>query len=810
MTMNELSVIFRKLVRAPLVSVAAVLTIAVAIAGTAAVFALLDSVVLRALPYHEPNRLVAVWVDITELADEVGIQDPQREWTGLANHRDVRATSRTLDDVAAFSQWTPSFRADDGMQRVPAAAVTWNGLQLLGVTPVLGRTFSEAEGDSASACTVVIGERFWHRHFAADPGVIGRELVFTGETCIVVGVLPASFRFPFVPAAEIISPLRSEGDDRGAAYLRQFGRLADGATLELAQAEFDTIAANLRAEYPQANRGQGLFIEPLQESLNRGVREQLVTLQAAAAFVLVVALANLASLMVARVLGRAGEFSVRSALGAGRWRQFRLLWVEGLVLATVGGIGGVMLAVWGVEALARAFPPGFNDAWDVRVGGATILVAALGALLAAGVMAVVSFITLLRGQGSVPGGARVAGYRGGRRLSATLVASNFAIALAVAVTGLLLLQSYQRLADVDPGFSTEGVLAGMIQLPSAQFSDNYPDADALRGAYDRLVAHVAGIPGVDRVGLGSTVPFGQGNEDMFVAVEGRPTAREDGRAHVWLTRADEGYFDTMGIRMREGRGFQVTDRGADRRVAVVNAAFAREYLGGTEVATGVRVGTGPVAETTWWDIVGVVDDVRGSNLARPQTPALYQPAWSVPVPGMYVVLQTERDTLAMLPDLRRALAAFDPDLALTDVIPMRERVDAQLMVPRTVSGLTLLFALTALLLAAIGVYGTLAQSVVQRKREFGVRRALGAQDRDVMMSVMRQGVGPVLIGLVLGVPLAILLGRRLSEILYTVTPAEPRAWALAFAALLAIALIASFLPGRRAVRVAPMEALRDE
>lgn len=808
--MTDVTTTLRSLTRAPLLVMAAVLTIAVAIGGTAAVFALLDSVVLRALPYHEPNRLVAVWVDLTELADEFGVQDPRREWTGLANHRDLRATSQTLDDVAAFTQWRPSFRADDGMERVPAAAVTWNGLQVLGVTPVLGRTFGEAEGDAASACTVAISEGFWRRHFAGDPGVIGRELVFTGETCTVVGVLPASFRFPFVPAAEVFTPIRNEGNDRGNFYLRQFGRLADGATLEQAQAELDTIAANLRAEYPQDNRGQGLFIEPLQESLNRGVREQLITLQAAAVFVLVVALANLASLMVARSLGRAGEFNVRSALGAGRWRQFRLLWIEGLVLAVVGGVAGVVLAAWGVEALTRAFPPGFNDAWDVRIGGTTVLVAALGVLLAAVVMAAVSFIALLRGQGPVSGGTRVAGYRGGRRLSATLVASNFAVALAVAVTGLLLLQSYQRLADVDPGFSTDGVLAGMIQLPSAQYSDNYPDADALRGAYDRLVAHVAEIPGVDRVGLASAVPFGQANTDTFVAVEGRPTAREDGRAHVWLTRADEGYFDVMNMRMREGRGFQSTDRGTDRRVAVVNAAFAREYLGGTGAATGVRVGTGSVAEPTWWDIVGVVDDVRFFDLARPQTPALYLPTWSSPSRGMYVVLRTERDTLAVLPDLRRAVSAFDPDLALTDVIPMGARVDAQLMVPRTVSALTLLFALTALLLAAIGVYGTLAQSVVQRRREFGVRRALGAQDRDVMTSVMRQGVGPVLVGLIVGVPLAILLGRRLSEILYTVTPAEPRAWVLAFAALLAIAALASFLPGRRAVRVAPMEALRDE
>jgi len=804
--MTDMGTTLRSLGRAPLLTASAVLTIAVAIGGTVAVFALLDSVVLRALPYNEPNRLVAVWVDVTELSGEVGIQDPRREWWGLDNHRDVRAMSNTLDDVAAFTGWTPGFRADDGMQRIAGAAVTWNGLQVLGVNPLLGRVFSEAEGDAAAECTVMVGERFWRRELAADPNVAGSELVLTGDACTVVGVLPASFRFPFVPAAEIIQTMRNPGNDRGAVYVRQFGRLAPGVTLAQAQAELDTVAASLRAEYPQENRGQGLFIEPLQDALNRGVREQLITLQAAALFVLIIAVANLASLMVARALGRAGEFGLRSALGAGRWRQFRLLWTEGLVLASGGAVLGVLLPLWGVEALTRAFPAGFNEAWDVRIGMNTLLVAAFSALLAATVMSAVSFIALMRQQGPVAGGMRVAGQRGGRRLSATLVGSNVALALAVAVTGLLLLQSYQRLADVDPGFSTEGVLAGMIQLPPAQ----YPDADALRAAYDQLVAQVGQIPGVDRVGLASSVPFGQANNDTMIMIEGRPTARDDGRAHVWLTRADDGYSDTLGIRLLDGRSFEASDRGADRQIAMVNEAFAREYLGGTATATGIRVGTGPTNDQTWWDIVGVVDDLRFFDLARPQTPSLYLPAWSLPASGMYVVARSNRDALALMPDLRAAVTSFNPDLALTDMIPMGARVDAELMVPRTVSRLTLLFALIALLLAAIGVYGTLAQSVVQRTREFGIRRALGAQDRDVMVNVIRQGVGPVLVGLGIGLPIVVLLGHRLSEMLYTVTPGEPRAWVFAVAALLGIALIASLLPALRAVRVPPMQALRDE
>ncbi len=815
--MTDIFFSIRSLARAPLLSGATVLTIAVAIAGTVAVFALLDSVVLRALPYEDAKRTVAVWVDMTELADEVRIQDPRREWTGLDNFRDLRAQSRTLADVAAFGQWTPAFRGGDGTHRIPGAAVTWSGLNLLGVRPIHGRLFVEAEGEPGSElCTVVITERFWHRHFAGDPGIVGQDLLLTGETCTVVGVLPASFRFPFVPAAEVITTVRGAGNDRGSAYLRQFGRLTDGISIDQAQAELNTIAASLRSEYPEANRGQNLFVEPLQEALNQGIRQQLIILQAAAVFVLLIAVANLASLMVARALSRASDFGVRAALGASRWRRFRLLLTEGLILALVGAAAGMMLAAWGVEALTLAFPVGFGDIWDVRISAGALLVAVMAALLAAAAMATLSFLALERSQGpaSAIGGTRVFGNRGGRKLAGALVASNFAVALVVVVTGLLLWQSYQRLADVDPGFGASGVVAGMLTLPAAQFSDNYGDDDALRAAYDRLISHIDVIPGVEQSGLASAVPFGQANNDTFVSIEGRPQAnRQDGRAHVWLTRADEGYFDAMGIRVLEGRAFRSTDRGSDRRVAMVNAAFVRHYLDndlGGNAATGIRIATGPDSEPTWWDIIGVTEDVRAFNLARPATPSVYLPSWQAPTSNMYVVARTPRDPLALLPDLLRAISEFDPDLALTDVIPMNERVDAQLMVPRTVSRLTLLFALTALLLAAIGVYGTLAQSVVRRRREFGVRRALGAGDRDIVSQVVRQGLAPVLVGLAIGVPLTVMLGNRLGDILHAVSPLDLRVWLLALASLLSVAAGICFMLGRRAVRALPMQALRNE
>ena len=806
--MSNIMYAIRSLRRSPLIAVASVLTVAVAIAGTTAVFALLDAAVLRSLPYSNPDRLVAVWIDITEIADEVGIQDPLREWTNLDTHRDVRASASTLEDLAVFSGWGPSFRGEGGAERISGAAVTWNGLELLGVRPIAGRLFTEAEGAVGAPCTVAIGEGFWRRRLGGDLGVVGSELELTGEACTVVGVLPSTFRFPFNPTAEIFSTLRGPGNDRGAAYLRQFGRLADGATLEQAQAELDTLAASLRAQYPAAHRGDNFFVEPLQEALNRGVRDQLTVLQTAAVFVLVIAIANLASLMVARVLTRATDFEVRAALGASRRRQFALLWVENALLAAIGAAVGIVLTLGSIDALTRALPPGFADAWDVRVGAKAFAVAAAAALLAASVMAGIAYGALTRSIGrrtGTTGGAWLVAGRTGHRVTSALIVSNFAVALAVAITGVLLTQSYQRLSRVDVGFGTDGVVAGLIGLPPAGYSDN----TALVAAYERLALELERIPGIEQAGLASTVPLGQANNDTFVLIEGRPTSREDGRAHSWLTRANEGYFDAMRIGIVDGRAFEAADRANDRAVAVVNAAFVRDYFGG-ERAIGTRVALGPPENRRWFEIVGVANDVRYFDLAVPETPALYLPAWREPSRSMYVVVRSRREAATLIPDLRRAVTAFDPTLPLVDVRPNRERIADRLMLPRTISGLTLAFALTALLLAAIGVYGTLAQAVVRRARELGVRRALGARDGDVMRHVLRRGLTPVVVGLAAGVPLALFFGTRLSQVLYGVSPTEPMAWAIGLVTLLFVGAAAAFLPSRNAVRVAPMQALRDE
>jgi putative ABC transport system permease protein len=804
--MNEIRITLRSLARAPLLAAATVLTIAIAIGGAVAVFALLDAALLRSLPYPNADRLVAVWADWSQRSDEVDMQDPRREWTNTDNHRDLRDASASLADVAVFTAWIPTLTGGEQAQNIEGLLVTWSALQVLGINPVLGRGFEPADDEASAEPVVVVTEGFRRRHFAGEAEVLGRSLVLNGEAYTLVGVLPAGFRFPFVPEAEVIAPLRMAPGDRAGAYLRQFGRLADGVTLAQAQAELDTISAALQAEYPAENRALGWYVEPLQQALNLAVRPQLILLQLAALFVLVVALANLASLMVARATARAGDFAVRAALGATVMRQFRLLWLEGLALAVVGAVLGLLVARFGISVLSRVFPEGFTEAWDVRIGIAEITVAAGSALLAGSAIAIASLLALGRGRNLVAASsARVTGARGGRRLAGALVASNFAVALAVTVTGMLLFASSGRLATAEPGYRPDGVVAAFVNLSAA----GYPDEAALSAGYERLQTRLLAIPGVEHAALATVIPLGRANTDTSVQIEGQRTARSDGRAHVWFSAVTAGFFETLGIRVQQGRAFTAADRSEGRSVAVVNAAFVREYFA-DRPALGVRIATGPEDEPRWFDIVGVVEDVRQFDMSRPATPMAYFPAWILPSRNMYITLRAGLDPDALAPALRHAVAEVDATVALADLRSMPERIDAVLTMPRAVSRLTLLFAACALLLAGIGVYGALAQGVAQRSREFGLRRAFGALDRHVFALVLRQGAWPVALGFLLGLPLTLLLGNQLRQVLYQVSPLDAQVWASAAVVLLAVAFCAAAVPGRRATRIPPMEALREE
>jgi putative ABC transport system permease protein len=805
---HDLRTAWRGLLRTPLLSLAALLTLAVAIGGTTAVYALVDGVLLRGLPYAQSERLVALWVDYSEIADEVGLQDPRREWTNFDNWRDVREGARSLDDLAAFGGWTPTLVGDGDALRVEAASVTWNALSVLGVSPALGRGFVAADGAADAPATAVLTHGLWQRQFGGDPAVLGSTIELNRTSHTVIGLLPPGFRFPFLPEAELVSARVPATGDRGGAYIRQFGRLAAGVSLVQAQQELDTLAASLRVQHPDANRGLGLFVEPLQASLSRQVRPQLLVLQAAAVMVLLIAAANLASVMIARSQRRRGEFALRSALGASGMRQLRLLLAESVLLGLCGAALGLLLARFGVNGFLAMFPQGFGALWEISLDIRAALLAVLVAVAVAALLACAAHLSLRRielREATSQGGSRIAGSRGGGRLGAGLVAFNFALALSVTVASLLLLGSHGRLQQADLGYRPEGVLAGNLALPAAA----YPDEAALFAAYQRLREVLEAQPGLDAIGLSSSLPLGQGNTDTQVLIEGRPTSRPDGRAHVWFNRVSHDYLPTLGVRLREGRMFEPSDGLDGARRAMVNAAFVREYLDGID-PIGRRIGFGPADEPRWFDIIGVIDDVRMFNVATPQAPSLYIPLQVMAASNIFVSARTRGDALAALPALRSAVREFDPSLALADLRPMQQRVEAGLSLPRAVSRVSLLFAGSGLLLAGLGVYGTLAHSVLQRRREFGVRRALGADDGSVLGLVAGHAARPMLLGALLGVPLAWLIARQLQDVLYEVGLWSSGPWIGAFAVLLLVATAAAVGPWRSAVRVQPMEALRQE
>lgn len=798
----------RSLLRAPLTAAATVLTLALAFAGTLATWAMVEAVFLRAMPYAEPDRLVAVWVDLSGVAGEIGIQDPRREWTNMDHHLDLRTQAPSLAGIAAWSGWGTTLSNVGDAERLNGVNATWNAFDVLGAAPALGRGFQAEDGAVGAAQVTVLSHALWQRTFNGDPGVIGRTLELNRMHYTVVGVMPPGFRFPGVADAELFSVIQERTGDRGHANLRQFARLAPGVELAGAQAALDGLAAQLREQYPDTHRNQGLFIEPLQAALGRDVRAQLLVLQGAALMVLLIAAANLASLSVARAAGRRGEFALRAMLGANRWSQLRLLLSESIVLALAGSALGLVLAQLGLGPLGALFPEGFTEAWDVQLGAGAVLLALLLAVAVSLVIALAGAIALRRaGLSDANGqiGARTAGNRSGGRLASGLVAGNFALALAVTVASALLLDSYRHLTRTELGYRSEGMVAGGLLLPSAV----YPNDPELRSAQQRLREHLEAAPGIESVGFGTSIPLGQSFTDELLRIEGRPTERPGGRAHAWVQWISHDYPATLGAGLREGRFPTPADSVGEVPPVLINAAFARRHFG-NDSPLGVRLQTGSGDGERFHTILGVLDDMRHFDVDQAQTPTVFFSLEADPRRNLYIVLRHHGDAAAAFAALRGAVRQLDPSLALSDLRSIEQRVDASLALPRALGRITLVFALTALLLAGIGIYGTLAHMIARRTRELGVRRALGATARDVARLVFRHAMRPALAGALVGLPLAWLLAHRMREVLYEVGPAQPAAWAIALLMLALVAVVAAALPARRAVRIEPVVALRQE
>ncbi len=793
--------VLRGLRRTPVFTVVTLLTLALAIGANSAVFSLVDQALLRPLPYLHPDRLLAVWADWSAAGAR------KNDFTNPADFSDWREQSSTIEDMAAYTEARPALTGFGTPRQLFGALVTHSFFDVLQTQMQLGRGFTAAEDVPNGPRVAVISHGLWQRELGGDREVLGRTLVLNGEPYSIVGVLPQGFSFPFMPFREIWMPLQAPRDGRGNAFLRAVGRMAPGVTLEQAAADMSTIAARLADEYPETNRNIGVYVQPLDEAAADDVRQRLLVLWGAVGFVLLVACLNISNLLLVRAAARTRELAIRGTLGARRGSLVTLVVAESVLLALGGALLGLAFAELAVNVLHAQLPPGVADYVSPDLDPRVFAVTLLGGLLA-GVL--FGLLPALRASGADPANALRGGDRSGPAPLASnarnaLVVANLALALALTAGAGLFARSLLRLEAVDPGFEARGVLTATLMLPET----SYASEEARRAFQHALLERLRALPGVHNAGLTHSLPLADLNTDAGVFIEGHPTERRGGRAHVWYSIVTPGYLEALHIRADEGRTFAPEDESGNAPVIIVNEAFVRQYLGDGR-AVGRRVTPGDPADGDWMTIVGVVDDVRFFGIDEQQTPSAYLPMHRYPSRRFFIVLEGAGDPRLLSGPLRETVASLDPALALDDVRPMSSLVDDSLRPARSTAVLVGAFAGAALLIAVIGVYGAISYSAVQRRREFGVRMALGAGFGQVLSQVLGQGLRLALAGVLLGLALAAGFGRALRSLLYEVDPLDPFVLGGVALLLLGVALAATAVPAWRAARTQPMRVLREE
>jgi len=801
--LTDLRYALRMLRRQPGFTAVALVALALGIGANTAIFSIVNGVLLRPLPYPDPDRLVQIWRDLR-------LQDgPAQEWASAPVFFEWQAQTDVFERVAAVTGWGPSLTGAGDPERVVGAQVSRDYFEALGARPVLGRGFTVEEDRPDGPPVVALSGALWRR-LGADPDLLGATLVLDGVSHAVVGVLPDDFRPAVVPDAGIFRPLRLDPAARGRnnAVLLVIGRLRLDMSLDDARARLDVLARRLEAEYPATDAGARIALVPLHEQVAGPFRPALLALLGAVVFVLLIACANVANLLLARASARGREVALRAALGAGRWRLARQLLTEALVLAAGGSLLGVLMAAWGVDALVAASPvstAGFGDVGlDLRVLGYTALVTVLTGLA----FGLAPFVTLtrLRVTSALKDAARGSSTAGGRRVRGALVVAEVAVSLVLLVGAGLLVRSFVRLLAVDPGYRTDHVLTAPLNAPASR----YAERPQIAAFYDRVLDRAHALPGVRRAALVSILPLVPGDNDASFSIEGRPAPANDFDQPVaWYRMASPGYFDTMGIRLVRGRGFTDADGADAPRIVIINEALASRYWPGEDpVGRRVRLGGGPDAPPA--TIVGVVGDVLQRGLDAAPVVEMYIPYRQIPSRFMTLVLWTDGEPGALAGALRSAMREIDPNLPLTGLATMddlRARAVAQ---PRFLMALIGAFALTALMLAAIGIYGVVSYGVTQRTSEIGIRMALGADRRQILALVVGGGFRLVLVGVALGVAGAAAVTRGMTMLLFEVTATDPWTFAATTAGLAGVAALASLVPALHATKIDPMVALREE
>ena len=808
--LTDLKYAFRMLMKAPVFAVIAIVTLSLGIGANSAIFSVIDTVLLRPLSFPSPEQIVMIW------SNNLKSEPDGRHTSSFPNFHDYREQSRSFVAMAAYTGAGSVLTGAGEAMELNGVATDGDFFDALGVKPMLGRGFTAEESKVGAPNVVVLGHSIWQRAFGSNPGIVGQQVVMSGKSYTVLGVMPPGWKFPVEEArTDYITPLQpitpEEVPRRGSNFLKIVARLQSGVTPTQVEAELAPIAARLAGQYPDYNLDRGLRVVPLLADAVGNVRPALLVLLGAVALVLLIACANVANLLLARAAARSREIGIRTALGASRARVVRQLLAESFVLALFGGACGLFLAWWGVDALSALGPRNVPRLDEIHINY-TVAAFTFGlAILSTIVFGLVPALQVSRAnvtESLQQGSKGSTGGLHGSRVRAALVVSQVSLSLLLLAGAGLLIKSFFNLRATSPGFEPTRLLVLDQVIPRIR----YPEADQQRRFYEQLLPKLAALPGIENVSAANPLPFGGNDNDSSFTIAGGPMIAPGNHPDASNLTILPGYFRTMKVLLRSGRDFDSRDNETAAKVAMVNETFVRRYLPNANlIGQRILLDQPDGADPLPLEIVGVVADTKQNELGAPSQPEFYQPFAQNPVRRNWIVLRTATEGIGGLQTaIARAVHEIDPDIYVGELQPMTKLIGQQFARPKVNMMLLGVFAGVALVLAAIGIYGVIAYSVTQRTREIGIRMALGAQRTQMLGMVLRQSMTLVIIGIAIGFLVALAATRVLATLLYGVSANDLSIYAVVITLLGAAALLASYVPARRAMKVDPMVALRYE